>query len=225
MALQVSMNESQFIVDVGFAQNYRAPLKFILNHIQPDVTGHYKIVQASTPPQSNTALKRLAEPAKKAALEASGPASSNNSATSSTTVNSNNTNQHLINPNHNSIYSSSTSFTSSTSSSSSSSSSFSSNNNQMSHLHHHNQHHNTFVIQKCLNEDLSQWMPLYEFNIIPKRIEEFKLMVEYVKSKEHLRFHERYFFVRVYLFCSFSLVRIKIYYLKNENTFFMFVVV
>jgi len=109
MALQVSMNESQFIVDVGFyAHNFRAPLKFTLNHIQPDVTGHFKI-----------------KPSTSASAHDPAP-----------------------NP-------------------------------------------HTFVIEKCANEDLSLWMPLYEFNIKPRRIDEFKPMVDFVKSKEHLRFHQK----------------------------------
>lgn len=43
-AIMVSMNESNFIVDVGFSQNFRSPLKFVLNTIQYDVTGHYNII-------------------------------------------------------------------------------------------------------------------------------------------------------------------------------------
>jgi N-hydroxyarylamine O-acetyltransferase len=41
--LMINMNESNFLVDVGYSQNYRTPLKFVLNMIQVDVTGHYNI--------------------------------------------------------------------------------------------------------------------------------------------------------------------------------------
>jgi N-hydroxyarylamine O-acetyltransferase len=41
--LMINMNESNFLVDVGYSQNYRTPLKFVLNTVQVDVTGHYNI--------------------------------------------------------------------------------------------------------------------------------------------------------------------------------------
>jgi N-hydroxyarylamine O-acetyltransferase len=43
-ALMVSMNDSNFLVDVGYSQNFRQPLKFLLNTVQADVTGFYNIV-------------------------------------------------------------------------------------------------------------------------------------------------------------------------------------
>jgi N-hydroxyarylamine O-acetyltransferase len=42
-ALMVNMNQSNFLVDVGYSQNYRTPLKFPCNQIQIDVTGHYNV--------------------------------------------------------------------------------------------------------------------------------------------------------------------------------------
>lgn len=46
--LMVQMNESSFLVDVGFTQNFRSPLKFVIDQIQQDVTGCYKISKEET---------------------------------------------------------------------------------------------------------------------------------------------------------------------------------
>lgn len=184
MALQVSMNESQFIVDVGFAQNYRAPLKFLPNQIQSDVTGHYKIVSAlpSSPPPTTTTSQQQQQ------QQQVPPTSSSTSFSSS--------------------FSSSTT---STSSSSSSSNTNSSNANTLIISSHSQQPvQTTFVIQKSLNEELTQWMPLYEFNIKPKRIEEFKSMVEFVKSREHLRFHQRLLVFFLLLLKSYTIFELEL---------------
>jgi N-hydroxyarylamine O-acetyltransferase len=45
IVLMVNMFESSYLVDVGFDFNYRHPLKFELDKIQPDVTGHYNLIK------------------------------------------------------------------------------------------------------------------------------------------------------------------------------------
>jgi arylamine N-acetyltransferase len=102
--LMVNMNQSNFLVDVGFSQNYRTPLKFSLNTIQIDVTGHYNIVIDPTECE------------------------------------------------------------------------------------------NTYLINKCVKHDIeneSQWIPLYKFNTVPRQIDDFKDMIEFVQSKENHRFYNR----------------------------------
>ena len=106
MVLLVSMNDSHYLVDVGYSHNFRAPLKFTLNQVQQDVTGHFKII-------------------------------ADNSATTNTTS-------------------------------------------------------STFVILKCAAEDVDQWTPLFEFSNKPKRLNEFRAMIQFVKSKDNPRFQKRF---------------------------------
>jgi N-hydroxyarylamine O-acetyltransferase len=45
LSLMVQMNDSNFIVDVGFNKNFRTPLKFLVDHVQQDITGYYNIIK------------------------------------------------------------------------------------------------------------------------------------------------------------------------------------
>lgn len=102
-ALMVNMNESNFLVDVGFCQNFRSPLKFVLNKIQVDLTGHYNIVRD----------------------EECG---------------------------------------------------------------------DVYLVLKCSNfnlESVNHWTPVYKFKTEPKKFEDFHEMIDYVQSKDNLRFYNR----------------------------------
>lgn len=45
LSLMVQMNDSSFLVDVGYSKNFRAPLKFVVDQVQQDVTGYYNIIK------------------------------------------------------------------------------------------------------------------------------------------------------------------------------------